>query len=288
MKDFKGRVAVVTGGASGIGRAMAERFAAEGMKVVLADVEEPSLSKAVVEMKASGSEAVGFVTDVSDAAQVEALGRKALEAFGAVHIICNNAGVGGDAAPTWDQAPKTWQWVLGVNLWGVINGVHTFVPIMLKQGTEGHVVNVASMAGLISGPLLAPYYATKHAVVALSECLHHELALSGAKVKASVLCPGFVKTQILDSDRNRPEELRIDERAQSPVEALMEQAFRAQVDAGMPPAQVAEVVLSAIKEEKFYIFPHPEMLEVYKEYSEGAIARNNPVFNPQRLALDLD
>jgi len=197
-------------------------------------------------------------------------------------------GVGGDAAPTWEQAPQTWQWVLGVNLWGVINGIRTFVPIMLKQGTEGHVVNVASMAGLVSGPLLAPYYATKHAVVALSECLHHELALSGAKVKASVLCPGFVKTQIVDSDRNRPEEFRVDERAQTPIEALMEQAFRAQVDAGMPPAQVAELVLAAIREEKFYIFPHPDMLEVYKEYSETALAQNNPVFNPQRLALDLD
>ncbi|HEY6334087.1 MAG TPA: SDR family NAD(P)-dependent oxidoreductase [Blastocatellia bacterium] len=288
MKEFQGRVAVVTGAASGIGRAMAERFAAEGMKVVLADVEEMALAKTVGEIKARGADVVGVVTDVSDRGQVDSLASKALEAFGAVHIVCNNAGVGGNGVPTWDQAPETWQWVIGVNLWGVINGVRSFVPIMLKQGSEGHVVNVASLAGLLSGPLLAPYYATKHAVVALSECLHYELQALGARVKASVLCPGFVRTNIIDSDRNRPEDLRIEERVPTPIEAMMEQAFRAQVDAGMPPSQVADLVFEAIRNEKFYIFPHPDLLEVYRDYSSTVLAQENPVLNLERLSVKLD
>jgi NAD(P)-dependent dehydrogenase (short-subunit alcohol dehydrogenase family) len=288
MKEFAGKVAVVTGAASGIGRAMAERFADAGMKVVLADVEEVALAKTVGEIKASGAEVTGAVTDVSDRAQVDSLASKTLEAFGAVHVLCNNAGVGGNAVPTWEQAPETWQWVIGVNLLGVINGIRTFVPIMLKQGSDGHVVNVASLAGLLSGPLLAPYYATKHAVVALSECLHYELQASDAKVKASVLCPGFVRTNIIDSDRNRPEDLRIEERTPTPIEVMMEQALRAQVEAGMPATQVADLVFEAIKKEKFYIFPHPDLLQAYRDYSAAVIAQDNPVLNLERLSVKLD
>ena len=288
MKDFNGKGAVVTGGASGIGRAMADRFSREGMKVVLADVEETALDRAVAEMKAAGAQVIGVRTDVSDGKQVAALAEKALAEFGAVHIICNNAGVGGEGTPTWEQAPETWQWVINVNLWGVIHGVRTFVPIMLKQGTEAHVVNVASMAGLISGPLLAPYYATKHAVVALTECLHYELAVSGSRVKASVLCPGFVSTNIMDSKRNRPDELRVEERTRTPIEIAMEEAFRKQVESGMPASSVADLVLDAIHDEKFYIFPHPEALEAYTKYSQTVLAQQNPVLNLERLAVRLD
>ena len=288
MKEFKGKVAVVTGGASGIGRAMAERFATEGMKIVLADVEEQALSQAVAELKSKGAEVAGIVTDVSDGKQVAALAEKTLATFGSVHIICNNAGVGGDGAPSWELEPETWQRVIGVNLWGVIHGIRAFVPIMLKQGTEGHVVNVASMAGLLTGPLLSPYYATKHAVVALSECLHYELAVSGAKVRASVLCPGFVSTNIMDSNRNRPDDLRVEDRPKTPIQVAMEEAFRKQVEAGIPPSQVANLVFEAIRDEKFYIFPHPDLLEAYGEYSEVVRGKRNPVLNLERLAVQVD
>jgi NAD(P)-dependent dehydrogenase (short-subunit alcohol dehydrogenase family) len=288
MKEFKGKVAVVTGGASGIGRAVADRFAAEGMKIVLSDVEEQALSLAVKEMKSTGAEVAGIVTDVSDGKQVAALAEKTLATFGSVHIICNNAGVGGDGSPSWELAPETWQWVIGVNLWGVIHGIRAFVPIMLKQGTEGHVVNVASMAGLLTGPLLSPYYATKHAVVALSECLHYELTVSGAKLRASVLCPGFVSTNIMDSNRNRPDDLRVEDREKTPIEVAMEEAFRKQVEGGIPPSQVANLVFEAIRDEKFYIFPHPDLLEAYREYSETVLGHRNPVLNLERLAVQVD
>jgi NAD(P)-dependent dehydrogenase (short-subunit alcohol dehydrogenase family) len=284
MKEFNDRVAVVTGGASGIGRAMAERFAADGMKVVLADVEDQALGAAVHQLQEAGAKVIGVKTDVADAAQVAALARRTLDEFGAVHIVCNNAGVGGSAAPSWELPLETWQWVMGVNLWGVIHGIREFVPIMLKQGTEGHVVNVASMAGLITSPLLAPYYATKHAVVALSECLHYELMASGAPVHASVLCPGFVKTNIMESDRNCPDDLRVEARPKSPIEIAMEEAFRKQIESGMPAADVANLVVEAIRNDKFYIFPHADMLELYREYSQGVTDRRNPVLNLERLA----
>ena len=185
---------------------MAERFAAAGMKVVLADVEEGALRTAEQEMKAQGASVLSFVTDVSKADHVESLAQKAVSRpFGGVHIVCNNAGVGSGGL-TWDQPLADWEWVIGVNLWGVIHGVRTFVPIMLEQKTEGHIVNTASMAGLVSGPFMSIYNVTKHGVVTLSESLHHELAMQNAPVKVSVLCPGFVRTNILDSERNRPAE----------------------------------------------------------------------------------
>src|ERR1044071_6569744 len=163
MKEFTGRVAVVTGGASGIGRAMADRFAAAGMKIVLADVEEGALRLAEEEMRAKGATVSGVVTDVAKAESVEALAQKTLETFGAVHIVCNNAGVGGGFGPSWTQSLQNWEWGFGVNLWGVVHGIHTFVPLMLKQDTEGHIVNTASMAGLLSAPFMSIYDATKFA-----------------------------------------------------------------------------------------------------------------------------
>ena len=259
MKDLKGKVAVVTGGASGIGRAMAERFAAEGMKVVLADIEEGALAAAEGEMKAKGATVASKRTDVSRGEDVEALAGFTIDTFGAVHVMCNNAGVGVGGV-TWQQTVKDWEWVLGVNLWGVIHGIRAFVPIMLQQGDECHVVNTASRAGLATRPWLAMYSASKHAVVALSESLYHELSLTGSKVKVSVLCPAVVNTRIGESERNRPETLRDAAGAGVPVQQAqaMEQAFRALLATGQPPEEVAAAVVEAIRGERFYIIPHEE------------------------------
>src|SRR5579871_852581 len=238
MREFRDRVAVVTGAASGIGRALAERFAAAGMKVVLADVERQALAAAERALASGGARVLAVPTDVSKASDVEALAQRTLEAFGAVHVVCNNAGVsvGGLA---WEVTLADWEWILGVNLWGVIHGIRTFVPILLRQGEEGHVVNTASMAGLVSGPGIAPYNATKHTVVTLSEALHHELGMaSGGKVKVSVLCPGWVNTRILDADRNRPATLGDATPIRPEIAAVREQV-RQLLESGLAPAAVA-------------------------------------------------
>ena len=198
MKEFKDKVAVITGAASGIGRALADRCVQEGMKVVLADVEVETLTKTEESMKAAGATVLAVRTDASRAGDVEVLVAKTVEAFGAVHLLCNNAGVATEAA-IWESTTAEWEWVMGVNLWGVIYGARVFVPIMLAQDTECHVVNTASMEGLISGPGLGAYKVTKHGVIALSETLYHDLAERGAKVKVSVLCPGIVNTRIPES-----------------------------------------------------------------------------------------
>jgi NAD(P)-dependent dehydrogenase (short-subunit alcohol dehydrogenase family) len=277
MKEFKDKIAVVTGGASGIGRAMAERFAAEGMKVVLADIEQGALDSAESEMKAKGASVLAVRTDVSKAEDVEALAQKTIDAFGAVHVVCNNAGVGGGGV-SWQQTAKDWEWFLGVNLWGVIHGIRVFVPIMLQQGTEGHIVNTASGAGLHARPWMATYCVTKRAVVALSESLHYDLAVSGAKVKVSVLCPATVNTRIMDADRNRPAGLRNDpgEEARSAQLEAIEQGFRQLLATGMSPEQVADHVFNAIRDEKFYIITHPETKDRVRARMEDILEERNP------------
>jgi NAD(P)-dependent dehydrogenase (short-subunit alcohol dehydrogenase family) len=251
MKDFVDKVAVVTGAASGIGRAIAERCAQERMKIVLADIEEAALVETEREMTASGAKVLAVLTDVSSYRDVEALADKALEAFGAVHLLCNCAGVGGGTS-IWESTINDWKWVLGSNLWGVIHGVHAFLPTMLRQDTEGHIVNTSSIAGMTAGPGMGIYRVTKHGVVALSETLHYELEQRHAKVKVSVLCPGFVKTRIVDAERNRPPDLRNDpaEVITSPEHDALMQAVRQAVEGGIPASTVADQVFRAVREER--------------------------------------
>ncbi|MBM3138849.1 MAG: SDR family NAD(P)-dependent oxidoreductase [Chloroflexi bacterium] len=261
MREFTGRVAVVTGAASGIGRGLAERFAAEGMKVVLADVEEAALEAAVRDLRQREHDVIGVRADVSAQAAVEELRDRAYEAYGAVHVLCNNAGVAGGGGAAWESTPNDWAWVLGVNLWGVIHGVRAFVPRMLAQGEPGWVVNTASMLGLVSGGGGGPYGVSKHAVVRLTEGLYYDLRSRDAQIGCSVLCPGMIATNIIEAERNRPaaladpaaDDASARERARMRTETA--QRFRA---FGMPPDEVAEIVLDAIREERFYILTHPE------------------------------
>ena len=279
MQLFEGRVAVVTGGASGIGRALATRFAGEGMRVVLADVERDALEATAGELRDGGAEVLAVETDVSSAESVEALADRAYEAFGAVHVLCNNAGVGGANVAAYRATLADWEWTLGVNLWGVIHGVHAFLPRMLEGGEEGHVVNTASIAGLTPLAGNAPYGVSKAGVVALSEALYLELKRRGAPVSASVLCPGIVQTNILDSQRNRPEELRNPgpPRPDRVQERLRDEFARN----AMPPAAVAAKVFEAIREERFWILTHDDIDQWIRRRSEGILSRANPQARPR-------
>jgi NAD(P)-dependent dehydrogenase (short-subunit alcohol dehydrogenase family) len=278
MKEFEGRVAVITGGASGIGRAMADRFAAAGMKIVIADIEEEALRNAERQMRDAGATLLGVVSDVSDAVQVNALAQKTIDTFGAVHVVCNNAGVASKGGPTWEQSEADWDWVLRVNLRGVIHGIRTFVPIMLQQGGEGHVVNTASFAGLYAGPFMGPYNASKFAVVAITETLYYELKAIQSPVSASVLCPGGVRTRITESARNRPSD--IGEETSGPVttaigEVAM-QRIRDIVENGIDPARVADRVFEAVRDEQLYIFTHPEYADMVSWRTENIIGERKP------------
>ncbi len=255
MKQFTDRVAVVTGGASGLGRAMAWRFAREGMKIVLADIEQTTLDTTLEEFQEAGHEAIAVQGDVSRAADVESLAEQTLAAFGAVHIVCNNAGVA-PGGLVWEHTVKDWEWAMGPNVWGVIHGVRVFTPILLKQNTEAHIVNTASVAGLLSLPGMGLYCVTKHAVVTLTECLHHDLVENSDKVRCSVLCPAYVPTGIADSERNRPAHLR-DDRPKSEQELRREEGLRRAVESGRITAEeVADAVFNAIRDKRFYILTH--------------------------------
>jgi NAD(P)-dependent dehydrogenase (short-subunit alcohol dehydrogenase family) len=249
MKVLRGKVAVITGGASGIGRAVAERAAAEGMKVVLADIEESPLNLTAGALESSGAEVEAVVADVSNGSDVEALRDRALERFGAVHLVHNNAGVGVGGL-LWTVPTADWKWILGVNLWGVINGIRAFVPLLVEQG-EGHVVNTASVAGLTSPGLLGPYNATKHAVVTISETLYRDLGVIGASVGVSVVCPGFVRTYIAESERNRPGWAPVSE--DDPLTEASRDMVRQMVDEGIEPSRVADRVIDAVRTDTFYV-----------------------------------
>lgn len=291
MRQFEGRVAVVTGAASGIGRAMADRFAAEGMKVVLADVEEEPLEAAVRELRQAERDVIGVRADVRSAAAVDELARQALDAYGAVHIVCNNAGVaaGGGAIVgdremrMWEQPLSDWQWTLDVNLWGVIHGVRTFVPILLENGGEGHIVNTASTAGVTTGPGLAIYGVSKHAVVRLSEALYFQLRELGSPVSASVLCPGGVRTRITGSGRNRPEEYLGDGHARLSAAEVDERArvWSERIGAqGKDPSEIADAVFAAVRDDRFYILTHDTHEANVRMRMEAILRRENPTLPP--------
>jgi NAD(P)-dependent dehydrogenase (short-subunit alcohol dehydrogenase family) len=275
MKEFKSRVAVITGAASGIGRAIAERCVSEGMKVVLADIDKEALARAETELKAKGGTALVVRMDVSKRSEVELLARQALDAFGQVHLLFNNAGVAAGGA-AWEATWNDWEWVMGVDLWGVIHGVKVFTPLMLAQNTECHIVNTSSTAGLIAVGGSAPYAVTKHAVVALSESLYLTLQQRSSLVKVSVLCPGLVRTDIANAERHRPVELRNEPVTTTPEMRAGLAAFKAALEAAMPPAQVAGVVFDAIKKEQFYILPDPEWTEVIQLRTEKLLRMENP------------
>jgi NAD(P)-dependent dehydrogenase (short-subunit alcohol dehydrogenase family) len=251
MELFADRVAVVTGAASGIGRALAKHAAHEGMRVVIADVELGALEESAAEVEAAGAEVLVAPTDVSRADEVDALANLAYERFGAVHLLCNNAGVF-QAGITWERELADWEWVLGVNVWGVVHGIRSFVPRMLEAGEQGHVVNTSSLAGLITGAFSAPYITSKFAVLGLTECLAHDLRAQDAPLGASVLVPALVDTKIAWSTRNRPDEPPGE--AQAPDHHLVEQALRDLTSTrGRPPVEVAALVFDAVRSGRFFI-----------------------------------
>jgi NAD(P)-dependent dehydrogenase (short-subunit alcohol dehydrogenase family) len=274
VQDVKGKVAVVTGAASGIGNAVATRLAEEGMKVVLADIEEGPLADAEKKLADAGATVLAVPTDVTKGDQVDALAAKTFEAFGTAHVIHNNAGVA-TGGPMWTLTEADWQWVLGVNLWGVIHGVRAFVPRMVEQA-EGHVVNTASMAGLTSAPMMGPYNVSKHGVVTLSETLAAELALFASPVKVSVLCPGWVNTRINEADRNRPPELAPGPEADQSMAEMGRQMLDGLLKSGLPPSEVAGQVFDAIREERFYILTHPEWAPMIQQRMEDILEGRNP------------
>ncbi len=273
METLRDKVAVVTGGASGIGLSMAHAFGREGMRVVLADIETERLEMARAELQSAGVEAAAVSCDVSDPASIEALRDRAVAAFGTVHLLCNNAGVGA-GGPSWEIPLARWRWVFGVNFWGVVHGISSFIPLLLAQG-EGHVVNTASAAGLLAVPYMGPYTASKHAVVALTEALSIELSLAGGAVGASVLCPMWVRTRIAESERNAPAERLAAGEAGSA--GFGSELVAGLVAGGMEPDEVAARVVSAVKESRFYVLPHDEVKEGVRQRAERIGREEAPV-----------
>jgi NAD(P)-dependent dehydrogenase (short-subunit alcohol dehydrogenase family) len=274
--DFgTGKVAVVTGAASGIGFALADRFASSGMGVVLADVDENGLTSACERIRAHGVDAAAVRTDVSDEGSLGELADRAFDRFGAVHVLCNNAGVGTFADP-WFGPISVWHWVLGVNLWGVVHGIRAFLPRMLAQA-EGHIVNTASMAGLHPGA--SPIYdASKHAVVALSEDLYRMLRQMQAPIGVSVLCPGWVRTNILDAERNWPASLGTRPDNDVVADIVLPHAQRA-IDEGTNPAVVADIVANAVMADRFWVLPHPEFVDLAVRRWHSIAEGVNPELN---------
>ena len=284
MERFRDKVAVITGAANGIGLGLARRCAREGMKLVLADIEETALSLAEKEMKTAGTPVLAVPTDVSKGGDLEALARQTLEEFGAVHLLFNNAGVA-TGGPVWEKSLADWEWVINVDLWGVIHGVRTFVPIMLDQGDECYIVNTSSIAGLNSGVGSGTYRVAKHGVVTLSESLYHDLKVRKAKIGVSVFCPGPISTLIFESARNRPPELgnRAPEHPPSPEESSIREWFQNRVRNGMPPEKAADHVFDAIRQNRFYILTHPEYKEAIRMRMEDILQDRAPTLPPMEL-----
>lgn len=261
MELTQGTVAVITGAGSGIGLAMANAFAGRGCSIVLADVQDDALAAAEAQIAARGVDTLRVHTDVSKPDQVDALAAATLERFGAVHVVCNNAGVSGAGDP-WLGGLETWEWVMGVNFWGVVHGVRAFLPHLVMSG-GGHIVNTASIAGLYPG-FAAPYDASKHAVVAMTEGLYTTLTSGGIPVGVSCLCPGWVRTGIMDSERNWPTEFGAPPEPTA-AGAVTSNYVRRAIDEGMQPAAVADMVVDAVSEGRFWVFPHADFLELAME-----------------------
>jgi len=279
MKSFQGRTAVITGAASGFGLEVSRIAAAHGMCIVMADVQQDALDRAVAEITGLGAQVLPYRLDVSKAAEIEAMAAATVERFGAPHVVFNNAGVGGGGL-IWETTVKDWEWLLGVNLMGVVHGVRVFTPMMLaaaKQDPayEGHIVNTASMAGLLNAPNMGVYNVTKHAVVSLSETLYQDLRLVTDQVRASVLCPYFVPTGISHSERNRPQDMKNEQptRSQLVARAMGDKA----VSSGkVTAAMVAQFVFDAMAEDRFYIYSHPHALGNVQTRMEDIVAGKNP------------
>ncbi|MEO8540324.1 MAG: SDR family NAD(P)-dependent oxidoreductase [bacterium] len=278
MESFEGKTAVVTGGASGLGLAMATRFAEAGMNIVLGDIEAEPLAMAEAAIKAKGVKVLPKRTDVAKAEDVEALADAAFKAFSGVHILCNNAGIGGSPGALWELSDADWRWVIDVDLWSVIHGVRSFVPRMIVGGEEAHVVNTASVAGLVSGAVGGPYTVAKFGVVALSEQLYFELGRAGHNVGVSVLCPGFVNTNIYDSGRNRQAEYGDAALAPTPEGEQRRQMLQHMRNSMMQPAEIGELVFEAVRSRNLYIIPAgSEALEgAVRTRLENVVERRNP------------
>lgn len=280
MKTLENKIAVITGGASGFGLEFARYGAQQGMRLVLADVQQDALDAAKAELEAAGAQVVAIKVDVSSAAQMDTLAAATVARFGVPHLLFNNAGVGAGGL-LWEHTLKDWEWVINVNLWGVAHGVRVFVPLMLQAAKKdpsfkGHIVNTASMAGLVNAPNMGAYNVTKHAVVSLSETLYQDLALVTEQIKCSVLCPYFVPTGINQSSRNRPEELK---HAVPPTRSqLIAQAMsdKAVTSGKITAAQIAQKVFEAISTEQFYIFSHPQSLQPVQTRLEDVMQGRNP------------
>jgi NAD(P)-dependent dehydrogenase (short-subunit alcohol dehydrogenase family) len=275
MKEMRGKVAVITGAASGFGREFARIGAARGLRLVLADIDQSGLDLIVAELRAAGAETIGVRTDVSKAADVQALADVTMAQYGTVHLLFNNAGVGSGGF-VWENTDADWQWVLGVNVWSVIHGVRIFTPLMRQHGEPAHIVNTASAAGLVSAPNMGIYNVSKHAVVALSETLYHDLQLAQTAIGVSVLCPAFVPTGIAMSHRNRPASLLNDTPPTASMLAAQESSVKA-VEAGRLSApDIAAQTFAAIDEGRFYIVPHEKMLDAVAHRMQDLLALRNP------------
>ena len=271
MREFQGKVAVITGAASGFGREFARALAAEGAKLVLADVDERGMRETAALLPA-GAESLAVRCDVTRAASLDALAESAYQRFGAAHLVFNNAGVA-VCGPAWTATLEDWKWVLDINLMGVVHGIRSFVPRMLASGEPGHVVNTASVAGLISLPGSAVYCVSKHAVVTLSECLRHDLRVAGAPIGVSVLCPAFVQTAIFESARNRPQELA----ATNPLGKPYEDAGRKAIAAGkLSAADIARITLDAVRNERFYVLPHQKTKAAIETRMKDVLEERDP------------
>ena len=285
METFEGKVAVVTGGASGLGLAMALRFAEAGMNIVIGDIEAEPLAMAEAAIAAKGVKVLPQRSDVAKAEDVEALAESAYRRFGAVNVLCNNAGVGGSTGNMWELSVEDWRWVIDVDLWSVVHGVRSFVPRMIASGQEAHVVNTASVAGLVSGAVGGPYTVAKFGVVALSEQLYHELGRAGHNIGVSVLCPGFVNTNIYDSGRNRQPEYGQPDVELSPEAEQRRAMLQSMRDTMLQPAEIGELVFEAVRARSLYVIPTGGAAfdALVRDRLENVVERRNPSLEMQIL-----